>query len=375
MAKTAAIDQLLDLLIEAIEERKTGKIETEIETETEIESVVETKENDKVEGQDDFDQSQIPVKIRLPKSWLPWAAAHNIYNAHDITPAFIESLVQADPSPIKAMKLDHIHAMSDQALAALPDKIVWSLPYRHRLLIQKRLGAKTPIQASVSELAAAPVAEGVAENEVAEGGISGETTPQTNHPTIQPTPTVSDHLPQTLIKLFLGLIVVVLLANINIDYAAINARIGAAGNKGTTRVRPVGDGTLMRGNNSKEVYVIEDGKRRWITTSEAFTAYGYRWGSVRKVSPDYLSQFEEGKPIELVVKCPYSPHIFVYTLEEKGSTQHIRRYIADIDTFSAEGYVWADVHPEYCDTISRVPAGPPIPISYDGFIPGPKLRQ
>lgn len=62
--------------------------------------------------------------------------------------------------------------------------------------------------------------------------------------------------------------------------------------------------------------------------------------------------YEEPAPV--LMKCFNSPHIYLLDEGEK-------RWIADIETFNARGYVWDDVNFVSCDSLRRVPDGIPIP--------------
>lgn len=61
------------------------------------------------------------------------------------------------------------------------------------------------------------------------------------------------------------------------------------------------------------------------------------------------------EPGPILIKCTESPHVY---LIEDGR----KRWVKDIPTFEAQGYTWDQVH-EYvpCDEIEGVPDGPPIP--------------
>jgi hypothetical protein len=113
------------------------------------------------------------------------------------------------------------------------------------------------------------------------------------------------------------------------------------------------DGLLLKGSGP-EVYVLEDNKRRWITTLDAFTYYGYRWEQVHEVDDAFLASFEEGTPIHLLLKCGTSPHI--YALEDGA-----KRWIKDIPTFEAQGFTWEMIRPLGCQQLREIPDGPPIP--------------
>ena len=53
---------------------------------------------------------------------------------------------------------------------------------------------------------------------------------------------------------------------------------------------------MVKGSGA-EVYLIEDGKRRWITTAAVFAARGYRWDQVHFVSNMDLEAIPLGDPL------------------------------------------------------------------------------
>ena len=73
-----------------------------------------------------------------------------------------------------------------------------------------------------------------------------------------------------------------------------------------------------------------------------------------EVDDAFLAQFEEGRPIHLLLKCAASPHI--YALEDGA-----KRWIKDIPTFEAHQYVWEDIRPIGCAELRGLPDGAPIP--------------
>jgi hypothetical protein len=150
-------------------------------------------------------------------------------------------------------------------------------------------------------------------------------------------------------KLAAVLILLILLINIPINqYGTALAR--AMPDKTAMIIR---DGLLLKGSG-EEVYVLEDNHRRWITTLDAFTYYGYRWENVHEVDDAFLAQFPEGTPIYLLMKCNPSPH--VYALEDGQ-----KRWVKDIATFEEMGMVWEDIQYFGCDYLRQLPDGPPIP--------------
>ena len=56
------------------------------------------------------------------------------------------------------------------------------------------------------------------------------------------------------------------------------------------------DGSLVKSNSAK-VYLIENGKKRWITAVEVFVSNGYDWGNVVVVSKEKLEVYEDGEEI------------------------------------------------------------------------------
>ncbi|MCO5195405.1 MAG: hypothetical protein M9941_03650 [Anaerolineae bacterium] len=113
------------------------------------------------------------------------------------------------------------------------------------------------------------------------------------------------------------------------------------------------DGLVLKGSGD-EIYVLANNQKRWITTLEAFQHYGYRWEQVNEVNDTFLDKFEDGLPIHLLYKCFGSPHVYAL---ENGT----KRWIKDIPTFEAQGYLWDDIVGISCDRLSAIPDGVPIP--------------
>jgi hypothetical protein len=113
------------------------------------------------------------------------------------------------------------------------------------------------------------------------------------------------------------------------------------------------DGLVLKGSGP-EIYIMEDGKLRWISSLDAFEHLGLTWEDVHIVEDEFLAKFEKGTPIHVLLKCATSPHIYRLENGEK-------RWIKDIDTFEAEGHVWEDVLMRTCQYLRDLPDGPPIP--------------
>ncbi|MDH4138800.1 MAG: hypothetical protein OEW09_19115 [Anaerolineae bacterium] len=164
-----------------------------------------------------------------------------------------------------------------------------------------------------------------------------------------PQPLPSINLGRTLGRLLLVLVVLAVLINVPINrYGTSLARIMP-----DTHALVIRDGLVLKGSGA-EIYVLEDNKLRWISSLEAFEFFGYSWEQVHVVDDSFLEQFEKGRPIHVLLKCERSPHIYAL---ENGQ----KRWIKDIPTFQAEGYVWEDVKFVSCDYLRSLPDGPPIP--------------
>lgn len=113
------------------------------------------------------------------------------------------------------------------------------------------------------------------------------------------------------------------------------------------------DGLVLKGSGP-EIYMLQNDKLRWISSLDAFEHLDLDWGDVHIVEDSFLTRFEQGKPIHVLLKCDGSPHI--YRLENAQ-----KRWIQDIATFEAEGHIWEDVRFVSCDHLRSIPDGPPIP--------------
>jgi hypothetical protein len=114
------------------------------------------------------------------------------------------------------------------------------------------------------------------------------------------------------------------------------------------------DGLVVKEEDDEEIYVYQDGQFRWISNMATFEAYGFVWGDVHIVRDDFLDRFRIGPPLSLLAKCETSPHVYVL----KGESKH---WIRDIETFVAEGYTWEDVQLVSCNTLRELPDGETIP--------------
>jgi len=62
------------------------------------------------------------------------------------------------------------------------------------------------------------------------------------------------------------------------------------------------DGELIKSNSSPAVYVIDNKKRRPITSGKTFEELGYKWKNVIPVTPKILALYEEGDPLSTIIE-------------------------------------------------------------------------
>jgi hypothetical protein len=164
-----------------------------------------------------------------------------------------------------------------------------------------------------------------------------------------PPPLPSINLGRSLGRLMLGLVALLVVINVPINrYGTSLARIMP-----DTAALVIHDGLVLKGSGT-DIYVLENDRLRWISSLEAFEFFGYRWDQVHIVDDAFLEKFEKGRPVHVLLKCQGSPHIYAL---ENGQ----KRWIKDIPTFEAEGYVWEDVKLVTCDYLRGLPDGLPIP--------------
>ncbi len=160
----------------------------------------------------------------------------------------------------------------------------------------------------------------------------------------------SSHAASLMARLALGVFVIVVLINIplNAQGTALARSIPSSASL------VIADGLVVKEATSPDIWVYRDGAFHWITSLDAFEYFGYRWQDVHIVEPGFLNQFSKGSAIYVLLKCDASPHI--YRLEAGR-----KRWIVDIPTFQAEGYVWEDVKMVSCDYLHGLPDGESIP--------------
>jgi len=98
------------------------------------------------------------------------------------------------------------------------------------------------------------------------------------------------------------------------------------------------DGTLVKGSGP-EVYLIESGKRRHITSPNLFSSRGYKWKDIITVSDEELINHPLGEAMLLVdgslITGP-SPEIYLIENQKK-------HWIKNVDVFLELGFKWKNV--------------------------------
>jgi hypothetical protein len=160
----------------------------------------------------------------------------------------------------------------------------------------------------------------------------------------------TSHAARLMKRLILGLAVAVVLVNIPLNRHGTTLATALS----DTASLVIREGLVVKEEDDREIYVYMDGKFRWISNMATFDEYGFVWGDVHIVEDGFLDRFEIGPPLSLIAKCDTSPHVYVLEGETK-------RWIRDIETFVAQGYVWDDVQTVSCTYLRDLPDGETIP--------------
>jgi len=109
---------------------------------------------------------------------------------------------------------------------------------------------------------------------------------------------------------------------------------------GMTDSKRHADGSLLRSAGNSQVYLIENGKKRWITTVLAFVSNGYKWENINQVSDEELNSYPNGENILALNLKPDGSLIkgsgFQVYLIENGK----KRWIVTARVFTLKGYKW-----------------------------------
>jgi len=103
-------------------------------------------------------------------------------------------------------------------------------------------------------------------------------------------------------------------------------------------------GSLLRTAGQEKVYLLEDGKRRWVADSATFIANGFDWNDVIIVTEEELSIYPDGELLRRAAGTIPDDSLIqgsgpqVYLIESRK-----RRWIRDEKTFSSHGFRWDQI--------------------------------
>ena len=119
------------------------------------------------------------------------------------------------------------------------------------------------------------------------------------------------------------------------------------------------EGTLVRESGGSRIYVIEGGRRHWISTLELFVSRGFQWNLVTEADGSFLRSIPEGLPFGIgegsIVKGSGDK---VYVIENG-----LRRWIPTLTTFFLRGYRWESLVVLSDAALSTIQEGAPLPPS------------
>lgn len=117
------------------------------------------------------------------------------------------------------------------------------------------------------------------------------------------------------------------------------------------------DGTLLAGSGPK-VYVMRSGLKRWIPNRETFEANGFRWDKIGKVPDTVLNSVQNGNPLPNVLATGNlisggGPQVYVM---DSGT----KRHVTSRNAMNACGYAFSDIRPLPGTRVEALPNGDPL---------------
>jgi hypothetical protein len=209
-----------------------------------------------------------------------------------------------------------------------------------------------PVASAAPEIpeAAARIAEAMSGPETIMAPAGEPSAPLEIEEELPPAMATGPHAARLMWRLMLGVFIALIVINIPLNRNGLSLARAMP----DTASYIVRDGFVAKEEHDPDFYVYQNGKFRWISSLDAFEHYGYTWKDVHIVPDGYLDKYEIGTPIHVLLKCEDSPHIYRLEAGQK-------RWIRDIDTFTAEGHVWEDVRFVSCSYLRDLPDGETIP--------------
>lgn len=106
-----------------------------------------------------------------------------------------------------------------------------------------------------------------------------------------------------------------------------------------------------------EVFVYDGGKRRWIPDERTFNALGFNWKSIRQIPDEKLNEMPRGSDYPVLTSSIVKgsgPKVFIL---ENGR----RRWIPDEHTFQSRGLRWDAVQTLSDAELQLIPLGKDLP--------------
>lgn len=113
--------------------------------------------------------------------------------------------------------------------------------------------------------------------------------------------------------------------------------------------------SLVKGSGA-EVYLIENGRRRWIRDEKTFNHFNFDWGSILQVSDQELFKFAEGETLAMEVFANGTlikgagPKIYLLENDKK-------RWIVSPEAFSRNKFSWSSVVETSEQVVASYPDG------------------
>ena len=134
-------------------------------------------------------------------------------------------------------------------------------------------------------------------------------------------------------------------------------------NTGHPLLNIFGQGVLLK-SSAPEVYVMDGGARRHITSLEAFNACGYQWGGIQQIAHGDLQVPGLG-PAMTGPPCPAYSLLHGTLVKGAGPELYVidrgtRRHITDPLVFDVCGYHWGNMNQVPDGLLATVPIGAPV---------------
>jgi len=107
-------------------------------------------------------------------------------------------------------------------------------------------------------------------------------------------------------------------------------------------------GVLIKSVSDPKVYLMIEGKKRWIDSEEAFNNLGYSWNWVEDVDQSLIDSVsagdditkDTGYPNGLLVKYASKADVYLLAPDSSQTGKMVKRHIKDMESFNTLGYRW-----------------------------------